>query len=1008
MDDEDVDLESLDFAPIHNRVFAMEAKLHSRSRHLQGYTSATVAKWTCTLCIGLLTGLVSFAIEVFAEEVRDQKMRFALSRIHLGAPLIAFLGYAIYGLVVVGIISAAVLYLAPAAAGGGVTLVMANLNGIHIPYLLSIDTLVTKTFGVMFAVTTGLAVGPEGPLVHIGAAIANTFTSLSAQPLALPSSDQLLTTSSSSNIHSENSIDSSSNSSSPGGQDTGRLLGLPSEDLISEQALEAGDDHKGPLGRQDKAPSGDGVKSVQAVQRGFQDTAPRPSLAMYSLDINEEDEDTLQDNYFGRFGKWLQAARIPIVRHETRSFTMTWIDESSFQPELQQGSAPKPATCTSSDAVTSFQKNATCMAVPLWQKARCHVTVSYQALKHGPSNGDMSRGTESTWWCILQGVGSIWITRWRGSLFHGGSLIILVKKVQVMWRSLLCASVATVTLSLVRSRNWSLSQTGLLSFHSLRPKLAVSDMPFFMLTAAVVGILGALFNIVHGHLSKLRVPSTKRLLRVAESCVIVVISVTFIFALPALFGRCLPQPEEWRKDGDYGFQYLCVKPGNDVKQYNDLASLFFSVPDQSIRKLFKMESGKSPPFTRKSLTIFTCGYLVLFQMAYGAAMPGGLFMPSMMVGATFGGLIGVLLDELFPSWKIEPGHHALVGATAMLGGVFRGSISLVVIMVEGTGGIDFILPIIVAVVMSNYAAHHFTSAGAYEDDLERLGHVNFLHSEPPHAMANRTAEDIMSRNPIGFGKVVKVKEVLQVLKRTRHNGFPIYAGIDPSKPRENRNLIGLILRSQLLLLLEQHSFVSFYDTVRPVSLSRHHKSQPSLRVPVTRRQVLLERAMRVYHLFHNPYSRHLSSQPSSVDKLGLQWIEEGHDAGQDIGISHNGGEVESSNKQHDQLPGSQKYTNVDDTALDLRPYMNHAPLAVRKECSAHRAYVIFRNLGLRHLPVVDSEGRVVGIITRKDLAVAAKKAHGAPQMEPASLATFGSNIRDLGYGSFKDVLFSLP
>eukprot|EP00850_Spirogloea_muscicola_P007472 SM000038S14285 [mRNA] locus=s38:72646:80165:+ [translate_table: standard] len=949
---------ALDFAPIHNRVFAMEAKLHGRNRHLQGYTSATVAKWTCTLCIGLLTGLVSFAIEVFAEEVRKQKMRFALSHIHLGAPLVAFLGYAVYGLVVVGIISAAVLYFAPAAAGGGVTLVMANLNGIHVPYLLSIDTLITKTLGVMFAVTTGLAVGPEGPLVHIGAAIANTFTALSAQPLALPSSDQLLTASSSSTIHSENSIDSSSNSSGACGQDTGRLLGLPSELLISEQALEAGDDHKGPLGRQDKELPRDVVKSEQAVQRGFKDTAPRPSLAMYSLDTNEEDEDSLQDNYFGRFGKWLQAARIPIEFHND-------LDRREF---ISAGAA-----------------------------------AGVSAAFGSPVGGVLFSMEEAS---------SFWSRK-------------------VMWRSLLCASVATVTLSLVRSRNWSLSQTGLLSFHSLRcqlailaltviltqqpliiyerqPTLAVSDMPFFMLTAAVVGILGALFNIVHGHLSKLRVPSTKRLLRVAESCVIVVISVTFIFALPALFGRCLPQPEEWRKDGDYGFQYLCAQPGNDVKQYNDLASLFFSVPDQSIRKLFRIESGKSLPFTRKSLTVFTCGYLVLFQMAYGAAMPGGLFMPSMMVGATFGGLIGVLLDELFPSWKIEPGHHALVGATAMLGGVFRGSISLVVIMVEGTGGIDFILPIIVAVVMSNYAAHHFTSAGAYEDDLERLGHVNFLHSEPPHAMAYRTAEDVMSRNPVGFGKVVKVKEVLQVLKRTRHNGFPIYAGIDPSKPRENRNLIGLMLRSQLLLLLEQHSFVSFHDAFRPVSLSRHHKSQPSLRVPVTRRQVLLERAMRVYHLFHNPYSRHLSSQPSSVDKLGLQWIEEGHGGGQDISIAHNGGEVESSNVQHDQLPGSQQYTDIDDTALDLRPYMNHAPLAVRKECSAQRAYVIFRNLGLRHLPVVDSEGRVVGIITRKDLAVAAKKAHGPPQMEPPSMATFGSNIRDLGYGSFKDVLFSLP
>ncbi len=50
----------------------------------------------------------------------------------------------------------------------------------------------------------------------------------------------------------------------------------------------------------------------------------------------------------------------------------------------------------------------------------------------------------------------------------------------------------------------------------------------------------------------------------------------------------------------------------------------------------------------------------------------------------------------------------------------------VVIMVEGTGGIDFILPVILAIVISNWVAHHIHHAGAYEADLERLGMV-FLY-----------------------------------------------------------------------------------------------------------------------------------------------------------------------------------------------------------------------------------------------------------------------------------------
>lgn len=42
-------------------------------------------------------------------------------------------------------------------------------------------------------------------------------------------------------------------------------------------------------------------------------------------------------------------------------------------------------------------------------------------------------------------------------------------------------------------------------------------------------------------------------------------------------------------------------------------------------------------------------------------------------------------------------------------------------MVEGTGGIDFILPVILAIVLSNWVASSIHSPGAYESDLERLG-----------------------------------------------------------------------------------------------------------------------------------------------------------------------------------------------------------------------------------------------------------------------------------------------
>ena len=47
--------------------------------------------------------------------------------------------------------------------------------------------------------------------------------------------------------------------------------------------------------------------------------------------------------------------------------------------------------------------------------------------------------------------------------------------------------------------------------------------------------------------------------------------------------------------------------------------------------------------------------------------------------------------------------------------------------------------------------------------------------------------------------------------------------------------------------------------------------------------------------------------------------------------------------------------------------MNQSALAMQEKFSLQRTYIVFRTLGLRHLTVVDSMNRVVGLITRKDL-----------------------------------------
>ena len=69
-------------------------------------------------------------------------------------------------------------YVSPAALGSGVAETMGILNGVKYPDFITLKALVVKFFGVAFAVSAGLCVGKEGPLVHMGGIVGCAITYL--------------------------------------------------------------------------------------------------------------------------------------------------------------------------------------------------------------------------------------------------------------------------------------------------------------------------------------------------------------------------------------------------------------------------------------------------------------------------------------------------------------------------------------------------------------------------------------------------------------------------------------------------------------------------------------------------------------------------------------------------------------------------------------------------------------------------------------------------------------
>lgn len=110
-----------------------------------------------------------------------------------------------------------------------------------------------------------------------------------------------------------------------------------------------------------------------------------------------------------------------------------------------------------------------------------------------------------------------------------------------------------------------------------------------------------------------------------------------------------------------------------------------------------------------SLAVATILRTGLVTISYGCKVPAGIFVPSMAIGASFGRMVGIMVQALYEHFPnsaffascepdvpcITPGTYAFLGAAAALSGIMHLTISVTVIMFELTGALTYILPTMV-------------------------------------------------------------------------------------------------------------------------------------------------------------------------------------------------------------------------------------------------------------------------------------------------------------------------
>jgi len=187
-------------------------------------------------------------------------------------------------------------------------------------------------------------------------------------------------------------------------------------------------------------------------------------------------------------------------------------------------------------------------------------------------------------------------------------------------------------------------------------------------------------------------------------------------------------------------------------------------------------------------------------LTIGIACPAGLFVPSFFIGACLGRFVAGTVKimhighRLFPH-KIDPGVYSMVGAAAVLTGISRITISLVVIMVELTGGLDYIVPFMLSVLIAK-AVGDALNEGIYDLYIVLKGYP-FMHEELDITFTERCC-DIMETDLVrlDLSAGLTIETIRVMLQETTFRGFPVVA---------SDRFVGYVQRENLQHCIDERS-----------------------------------------------------------------------------------------------------------------------------------------------------------------------------------------------------------
>jgi CIC family chloride channel protein len=156
----------------------------------------------------------------------------------------------------------------------------------------------------------------------------------------------------------------------------------------------------------------------------------------------------------------------------------------------------------------------------------------------------------------------------------------------------------------------------------------------------------------------------------------------------------------------------------------------------------------------------------------GSGNSGGIFAPSLFIGAMLGGCVGIIFYRYFPELSGSPGAYALVGMAAMFGATARAPLTAMLIVFEMSNDYLMILPLMVAGITATYFAQWLHPESIYTLKLAKRG-IRFFEGRDMDIMQGVKVEEVMRTQVVTIDKDKPVTELMALFQETNLIGFPV-------------------------------------------------------------------------------------------------------------------------------------------------------------------------------------------------------------------------------------------